>query len=115
MLWRVNFCVVAMARFYTTFHQSGAHAYTLPGRRVPRLLHRHTLLQLFEPVEDDLDLRGGGSSGLGLSGGDNAEECFAVWSNVVASGERGALLDESALRRWHGITEGETRLCCDAN
>lgn len=45
-------------------------------------------LQLFEPVQDDVDSRSGGRSCLVLSGRDDGNESFAVRRDVVLS--RGA-------------------------
>jgi len=69
----------------------------------------HALFQLLEPVEDDLDLRSGGCSGLSLAGGDNTNESFAVGSDVVLSrGGRAKHCEWSRDR--HKIPERETRL-----
>src|SRR5262245_34217042 len=48
-----------------------------------RLLHRNSLFQLLNPVEDILDLRSARGSGLTFSGRDDANKSFAVRSDVV--------------------------------
>jgi len=54
--------------------------------RGARLLRRHQTLQLFCPVEDDLNLRRRRRAGRGgLSGSDDAEESLAVERDVVVS------------------------------
>jgi hypothetical protein len=50
----------------------------------PRLLRRDESLQLFRPIENDLNLRSGRHAGCGaLSGSDDAEESRAVARDVV--------------------------------
>ena len=75
----------------------------------------HTPLHVLEPVEDHLDLRGGGlarSSGLTLSCRDQANEALAIGMNVVASYSGGSGLNErSRQQRQEG--EGEAGLFVD--
>jgi hypothetical protein len=53
---------------------------------------RHSRLQLFKPVEDNLDLWGRWCSRLRLAGVDNPNQSCAIGSHVVVSGEARASL-----------------------
>ena len=50
----------------------------------PGLSHGQPLLQVTKPVQDNLDLRSGGRSGLRLAGTDNADDS-AVGTDVDVS------------------------------
>jgi hypothetical protein len=65
-----------------------------------RLLHRDTLLQLFQPIEDDVELRRGRLIVLGLRSCEDDDELLAVRTDVVVSGEadwRRSILQQKGL------------------
>src|SRR5262249_37211352 len=82
-----------------------------------RLLGWNTLLQLFKPVEDHLDLRSARGSSLTFSGRDDANKSFAVRSDVVLPLRKRnrSKRQASSCWLWFRIAKLEARLQCDAH
>ena len=62
-----------------------------------RLFHRDSLLQFFEPVEGDVNLRGRGFVGIGLGFAPHHDEVLAIGSDVVGGRGPGLTMIASAM------------------
>ena len=73
------------------------------------LMHRHALLQFFEPMESNVHLVEP-LSGFGIRSGQHDEEVFAIGGNVVAARvPRTTTGDDSFDRKRSGLPECERR------